>query len=211
MPSFAGQLSPTQIKDVAGFVATAAGTGQRRQDLVRPGRQEGRGLQRHGLLRTGLREPRVQRRAEGGPGQASAALRHESARPGRLPSNRPQDRSGRAPPLQGRRWPGICRRQRHLRLRLLPRAPAMEARGGQGRPGRGVASTACNDPQIKANAFNYYQCNHGLGHGLMLYTSRPSAALDYCHQLLTEVTRSRAAGASSWRTRTPRSACTRSG
>src|SRR6187402_1841115 len=28
MPSFAGKLSPTQIKDVAGFVATAAGTGQ---------------------------------------------------------------------------------------------------------------------------------------------------------------------------------------
>jgi mono/diheme cytochrome c family protein len=50
-----------------------------------------------------------------------------------------------------------------------------------------VARTACNDPQIKANAFNYYQCDHGLGHGLMLYTSYDlPEALNYCHQLLTE-------------------------
>ena len=50
-----------------------------------------------------------------------------------------------------------------------------------------VARSACNDPQIKANAFNYYQCDHGLGHGLMLYTSYDLPdALDYCHQLLTE-------------------------
>jgi mono/diheme cytochrome c family protein len=50
-----------------------------------------------------------------------------------------------------------------------------------------VARTACNDPEIKANAFNYYQCDHGLGHGLMLYTSYDlPAALDFCHQLQTE-------------------------
>ncbi len=47
-----------------------------------------------------------------------------------------------------------------------------------------VASTACNDPEIKANAFNYYQCNHGLGHGLMLYTGLDlPEALKYCHHL----------------------------
>ena len=47
-----------------------------------------------------------------------------------------------------------------------------------------VASTACEDPDIRANAFNYYQCNHGLGHGLMLYTGLDlPAALNYCHQL----------------------------
>jgi hypothetical protein len=50
-----------------------------------------------------------------------------------------------------------------------------------------VARTACNDDEIKANAFNYYQCNHGLGHGLMLYTGYDLPdALDYCHQLATE-------------------------
>lgn len=51
----------------------------------------------------------------------------------------------------------------------------------------GVARAACNDPEIKANAFNYYQCDHGLGHGLMLYTGYDLPdALDFCHQLQTE-------------------------
>ncbi|MEK6274387.1 MAG: c-type cytochrome [Actinomycetota bacterium] len=51
----------------------------------------------------------------------------------------------------------------------------------------GVARTACESPDIKANAFNYYQCDHGLGHGLMLYTAlNLPQALDYCHQLNTE-------------------------
>jgi cytochrome c553 len=50
----------------------------------------------------------------------------------------------------------------------------------------GVAQTACEDPDIKSNAFNYYQCDHGLGHGLMLYTAYDlPQALDFCHQLLT--------------------------
>jgi hypothetical protein len=50
-----------------------------------------------------------------------------------------------------------------------------------------VARTACEEPEIKANAFNYYQCDHGLGHGLMLYTSLDlPKALDYCHQLNTQ-------------------------
>jgi mono/diheme cytochrome c family protein len=50
-----------------------------------------------------------------------------------------------------------------------------------------VASTACKDPKIEANAFIYYQCNHGLGHGLMLYTALDlPKALDYCHKLQTE-------------------------
>jgi mono/diheme cytochrome c family protein len=50
-----------------------------------------------------------------------------------------------------------------------------------------AARTACNDEEIKANAFNYYQCDHGLGHGLMLYTGYDLPdALDYCHQLVTE-------------------------
>ena len=50
-----------------------------------------------------------------------------------------------------------------------------------------IASTVCKDPKIEANAFIYYQCNHGLGHGLMLYTGLDlPQALDYCHKLQTE-------------------------
>ena len=51
----------------------------------------------------------------------------------------------------------------------------------------GVAASVCHDDEIQANAFIYYQCNHGLGHGLMLYTALDlPKALDYCHQLQTE-------------------------
>jgi cytochrome c553 len=49
-----------------------------------------------------------------------------------------------------------------------------------------VASTVCNSPLIRTNAFKYYQCVHGLGHGLMLYTRYDlPGALGLCHQLHT--------------------------
>jgi mono/diheme cytochrome c family protein len=49
-----------------------------------------------------------------------------------------------------------------------------------------VARTVCNAPEIRANGFIYYQCNHGLGHGLMLYTLYDlPGALKLCHQLAT--------------------------
>jgi mono/diheme cytochrome c family protein len=47
-----------------------------------------------------------------------------------------------------------------------------------------IAREVCNDPEIKANGFNYYQCDHGLGHGLMLYTAYDlPQALRFCHKL----------------------------
>jgi hypothetical protein len=50
-----------------------------------------------------------------------------------------------------------------------------------------VAREACNDSEIKDNNFNYYQCEHGLGHGLMLYTGYElPIALTMCHGLSTE-------------------------
>jgi mono/diheme cytochrome c family protein len=50
----------------------------------------------------------------------------------------------------------------------------------------GIAREACNDPEIKTNGFNYYQCDHGLGHGLMLYTAYDlPQALGFCHKLET--------------------------
>ncbi len=33
-----------------------------------------------------------------------------------------------------------------------------------------VARQLCSDPQISDQRFLFYQCNHGLGHGLMIYT-----------------------------------------
>ena len=50
----------------------------------------------------------------------------------------------------------------------------------------GIAREVCNDPEIKANGFTYYQCDHGLGHGLMLYTAYDlPRALRFCHELRT--------------------------
>ena len=49
-----------------------------------------------------------------------------------------------------------------------------------------VARTVCSERSIRANAYDYYQCVHGLGHGLMLYTRYDLPdALDLCHQLAT--------------------------
>ena len=49
-----------------------------------------------------------------------------------------------------------------------------------------VARNVCSEPSIRANAYDYYQCVHGLGHGLMLYTRYDlPKALDLCHQLAT--------------------------
>jgi cytochrome c553 len=49
-----------------------------------------------------------------------------------------------------------------------------------------VARTVCNSSKIRANAYDYYQCVHGLGHGLMLYTRYDlPQALKLCHQLAT--------------------------
>jgi mono/diheme cytochrome c family protein len=50
-----------------------------------------------------------------------------------------------------------------------------------------VAREACDDPEIRANNFIYYQCVHGLGHGVMLYTGLElPIALRLCHELETE-------------------------
>ena len=51
----------------------------------------------------------------------------------------------------------------------------------------GVAQAVCSDPSIEVNAFTHYQCVHGLGHGLMLYTRYDlPAALRLCHRLDTD-------------------------
>ena len=49
-----------------------------------------------------------------------------------------------------------------------------------------VARKVCSEPSIRANAYDYYQCVHGLGHGLMLYTRYElPKALGLCHKLAT--------------------------
>lgn len=49
-----------------------------------------------------------------------------------------------------------------------------------------VARQLCSDPQISDQQFLYYQCNHGLGHGLMIYTGYDlPGALKTCDNMRT--------------------------
>jgi mono/diheme cytochrome c family protein len=49
-----------------------------------------------------------------------------------------------------------------------------------------VAQRLCSDPSIERTTFVLYQCVHGLGHGLMIYTGYDlPRALHICHQLQT--------------------------
>ena len=51
----------------------------------------------------------------------------------------------------------------------------------------GVAKAVCADERIRAHPFTHYQCVHGLGHGLMLYSKYDLPhALDLCHELPVE-------------------------
>jgi mono/diheme cytochrome c family protein len=53
-----------------------------------------------------------------------------------------------------------------------------------------VAGKVCNNARIRTSNFVYYQCVHGLGHGLMLYTRYDlPGALGLCHQLATSFDR----------------------
>ncbi len=52
-----------------------------------------------------------------------------------------------------------------------------------------VAGQLCSDPQINTKPFLSYQCIHGLGHGLMIYTGYDMpGSLKVCHGLKDEFT-----------------------
>ncbi|HMJ00599.1 MAG TPA: cytochrome c [Gaiellaceae bacterium] len=188
MPSFASKLSPNEIKEVAGFVATAAGVGQAGKISFVPDDKK---------VDDCASDQACYEQAFGnlayndGPKAALDKLAE-------LSNTNPLIRGG-CHPIAHKIGAGAL-------LKYKGDVGAAFA-AGNGTCGSGyyhgllqwklagvradqvasVARTACNDPKIKANAFNYYQCDHGLGHGLMLYTSYDlPAALNYCHQLITQ-------------------------
>jgi hypothetical protein len=60
---------------------------------------------------------------------------------------------------------------------------------------RSVARTVCESVRRQASFFVYYQCVHGLGHGLMLYTrSDLPRALRLCHGLADDFDRESCTG-----------------
>jgi mono/diheme cytochrome c family protein len=188
MPAFKDKLTPTEIQQVAAFVATAAGTGQAGKISFEPDDKKVDDCGQDAACYE----------------QAFGNLAYEDGPKAAL--DRLEQLSATNPVVQGDCHPiahkigagGLLHYEGEV-------GPAFVA--GSGTCGSGyyhgllqwklagvkadqvgsVARTACSDPQIKANAFNYYQCDHGLGHGLMLYTGYDlPEALDFCHQLQTE-------------------------
>ena len=131
------------------------------------GRLQGR---QHRMPRAGLRQPGLQRGARS---RRSRSCRHdgdEHRRRRRLPPHRAPHGLGGAHALQGQGRRRVHRGVAGLLVGLLPR----DRRARVPRPADDklavVARQLCSDPQITVQRFLAYQCIHGLGHGLMIYT-----------------------------------------
>ena len=188
MPSFSSKLSPTEIKQVAGFVATAAGTGKAGKISFEP-------------------DDKTVDQCKGDSAcyeQAFGNLAYNDGPKAAL--DKLAELSNTDPVVQGDCHPiahkigagGLL----HYKGDVGKAFAAGNATCGSGyyhgllqwklagaRADQvaGIAKSVCNAPEIRTNAFIYYQCDHGLGHGLMLYTAYDlPQALGFCHQLNTE-------------------------
>ena len=188
MPAFADELSAAEIEQVAAFVATAAGTGQAGKISFEPddkkledcsgdaacfqqafgnlAYEDGATIALEKLAELSTTDPVVQ----GG----CHPIAHKIGAGGLLHYEGDVGKAFAA-------GNGTCGSGYYHGLLQWKLA------GAKADEVAGVAATACEDEEIKSNAFIYYQCDHGLGHGLMLYTGLDlPKALDYCHQLNTE-------------------------
>ena len=185
MPSFKSKLSPAEIKQVAAFVSTAAGTGRAGKISFEPNDQKVEDCKDTACYEQAFGNLAY----NDGPKKALESWtrsRRRTDRRGGLPPDRAQDRRRRAPLLQGRRGQGVRRRQRHVRLRLLPRPAAVEARRSPGRPGRGPREHRLQRPEHRGKRVHLLpvqprpRARPDALHGLDL-----PQALDYCHKLQT--------------------------
>jgi mono/diheme cytochrome c family protein len=188
MPSFKDKLSATEIQQVAAFVATAAGTGEAGKISFEP---DDKKVDDCGQDAACFEQAFGNLAYEDGPGTALEKL---------------DELSGSNPVVQGDCHP-IAHKIGAGGLLHFEGDVGKAFADGNGTCGSGfyhgllqwklagvkadqvsgVARSVCNAPEIKTNAFIYYQCDHGLGHGLMLYTAYDlPQALDYCHGLNTE-------------------------
>jgi cytochrome c553 len=175
MPAFKGELSAEEIQQVAAFVATAAGTGSAGKISFEPDDKKIEDCAQDAAC---LEQAFGNLAYEDGPKAALDKLAELQNDP---------VVAGACHPIAHKIGPafvagnGTCGSGYYHGLLQWKLAGVSADQVGA------VARTACNDEEIKANAFNYYQCDHGLGHGLMLYTGYDLPdALDYCHQLATE-------------------------
>ncbi len=160
-------------------VSVAAGVQARRHEAL--------GLQRRQrVLRAGVRQSRVQRGAEAALAVFTEDDRH---RPdgARLPPDRARDRRRGARLLPRQRRPRVRRRLTRSAGRATTTAsssaPSQACRRRTCRPSRGGSARAL---WCGGSDFIAYQCVHGLGHGLMIYTGYDlPLALATCDKLAT--------------------------
>jgi len=191
MPSFAGRLSETEIRDVAAFVAEAAG-----------GNTEGGAVAAEFVpdsttladCTAGFRcyeQAFANVAYRKGPERALALLEKRAATPGAIESN-----CHRITHAIGA---GALARFGGDTGKALAEGSVLCASGYYhgilersllGKPKEAVGPLTqeiCNAPDITRTDFIHFQCVHGLGHGLMITTGyRLPESLDYCDALATD-------------------------
>ena len=190
MPAFKNELSATEIQQVAGFVATAAGAGSAGKISFDPDDKKVEDCQDAACFEQAFGNLAY----EEGPGAALKKLAEMS-------SSNPVVSGGCHPIAHKIGAGGLLHFEGDVGKAFADGDGTCgsgfyhgllqwKLAGQRADQVAGVAASVCNAPEIKENAFIYYQCDHGLGHGLMLYTAYDlPKALDYCHKLNTEFDR----------------------
>ena len=168
------KLSEPEILAVAQYVDGVAGRGAQQAAAFKPDGTTAGDVPDQadpGVLRAGAGQPRDLRGARAGAGDARGARSQTPTRV-HLPPHRAHDGRRGARPLQGRRGrrafidgSPICASGYYHGV--LERAFT----GARGRRARRARRASCaRTPSCVAAPFLQFQCLHGLGHGLMIYT-----------------------------------------
>ena len=187
MPSFKSKLSPTEIQQVAAFVSTASGTGRAGKISFEPNDQKV-----EDCTDTTCYEQAFGNLAyDDGPKKALEELDKLSATNGTVAADchpiAHKIGAGGLLYFKGDVGKAFADGSATCGSGYYHGLLQWKLAGVKANQVAAVARSACNDSEIKANGFNYYQCVHGLGHGLMLYTAyNLPQALHLCHQLQTD-------------------------
>jgi mono/diheme cytochrome c family protein len=188
MPSFAGKLSSAQMRDLAAFVGAGRSSGKAVAKPFAPDATQ--------LADCGAGKPECLEQAFGnltfrdGPKPALAQLQTalQANRAVQADCHRIAHRMGSA---------ALSRFHDHVAPAFIAGNPICASgyyhgiieRAFLGQPTARLATVArqlCSDPQINAQRFLAYQCIHGLGHGLMIYTGYDlPQSLHTCDELRT--------------------------
>jgi cytochrome c553 len=193
MPSFEGRLSEQEIRDVASFVAgESSGSAAQKIAAIKPFKPNTERLEgcldadcrRQAFGNVAFREgpkPALQLFAKRLSEDAVEADCHRIAHTIGAASLQHYDGDVGKALSEGN---GICASGYYHGLLEWKLAGVPKEEVAQ------VARTVCDQTKSTASSFVYYQCVHGLGHGLMLYTVYDlPGALRLCHRLVSDFDR----------------------